>query len=387
MKIVTLGFSIFLMALVSVEAGAAELVFPNATYCDSSAKAPGSCAVTLNAEGYISDAGSGKKLFDAPEDIGAMYTTALYRSGNQYILDSENSSSAKTHRWVVFSYDGKEVVLNHLYIFSLNISMEIGPYWHGYDCRPVNVKWVSHPTQGLLESSEDALCKDAESYAPSVADNAPASLAPGTLAVSVPVYNDGERQGSATYLFEDAGGPDLVKMTCYSGCSISPEIKSTPASAGTSGPVPLLCDTREQAVFQCEVKSGKNLALCAARNTDGGITGLQYRFGREGKVELAYPTAMASSLDKFTINHYVRYRTDYVRVAFASGPFNYSIARNADEDDEGTPRVGAGVTVTKKAGDGKEASLACTRMIKDELPTLFNKLRCDTTDALGCDVR
>ena len=384
MKLFTLKISIFLMALLSFGAGAAEFVFPHATICEPYGNAPASCSVALNEEGYILDAGSGRQLFDAPEYTGAMFTNALYRSGRQYILDSENYSAAKSRRWVVFSYDGKEVVLKHIYIFSLNISMQGGPYWHGYDCRPVRAKLGAHAGQGLLESATDTLCKDVESSAVTIADQAPASSAAGSLAVSVPVYSDGQRNGSATYLFEGTDAPEFLKMACDSNCSTSSQDRSAPFPVGIAGPLPLLCDSSDQAVFQCEVKSGKTLALCAARDAAGDITGLQYRFGREGKIELAYPSGMASSLQKFTINHYVRYRADYVRVAFASGPYNYSIVRNADEDDEGRPRIGAGVTVTKRAGDGKEINLACTQIIKDGLPALFNKLPCDAEDALGC---
>ena len=217
-KLFTLKISMFLMALLSFGAGATELVFPHATICEYYGKAPGSCSVALSADGYILDARSGKKLFDGPEYTGAMFTNALYRSGSRYILESENYSSAKTRRWVDFSYDGKDIVLNHIYIFSLNISMQVGPYWHGYDCRPVNAKLSFPAGQGLLESSLDAVCKDVESYAPSVADGAPESLAAGTLAVSVPVYNDGQQNGSATYLFEGTDQPELLKLACYSGC-------------------------------------------------------------------------------------------------------------------------------------------------------------------------
>lgn len=207
-----------LMALLSFGAGAAELVFPHATVCEYYGKAPGSCGVALDADGYVLDAGSGKRLFDDAEYTGAMFTNALYRSGGQYILDSENYSSAKSRRWVVFSYDGKDVVLNHLYIFSQDISMQTGPYWHGYDCRPVSAKLGAVTGKGLLESAGDTLCKDVEANVVMVAD--PVSSAVASLAVSVPVYSDGQRNGAATYVFEGTGEPELLKLACDSGCAL-----------------------------------------------------------------------------------------------------------------------------------------------------------------------
>jgi tetratricopeptide (TPR) repeat protein len=219
-KLYTLKISMFLMTLLSFGAGAAEFVFPHATICEPYGKTPGSCSVALNADGYILDASSGKRLFDDAEYTGAMFTNALYRSGRQYILDSENYSSAKSRRWVVFSYDGKEIVLNHIYIFSLDISTQIGPYWHGYDCRPANAKLVAGAGQGLLDSAINTLCKDVEASVVTVADQPPASSAAGSLAVSVPVYSDGQRNGAATYVFEGTDEPEFLKMACDSGCAL-----------------------------------------------------------------------------------------------------------------------------------------------------------------------
>ncbi|MEO6677541.1 MAG: hypothetical protein ABIO21_09200 [Pseudomonas sp.] len=204
----------------SFGAGAAESVFPHAIICEPSGKGPGGCSVALNEDGYLLDASSGKKLFDAPEDTGAMFTNALYRSGKQYILDSENYSSAKSRRWVVFSYDGKEIVLNRIYIFSSAISTLIGPYWHGYECRPVNAKLVASAGQGLLDSAIDTLCKDVEVSVITVADHPPTPSTGRSLVVSIPVYSDGQRDGEATYLFEGADEPEVLKMVCDAGCAL-----------------------------------------------------------------------------------------------------------------------------------------------------------------------
>lgn len=219
-KLFTLKISMFLMVLLSFGAGAAESVFSHATRCEPYGKAPGSCSLALDADGYILDASSGKRLFDDAEYTGAMFTNSLYRFGRQYILDSENYSSAKSRRWVVFSYDGKEVVLNHLYIFSQDISMQSGPYWHGYDCRAVSAKLGAQAGRGLLDSATEALCKDVEASVVTVADQTPASSAAGSLAVSVPVYSDGQRNGAATYVFEGTDEPELLKLACDSGCAL-----------------------------------------------------------------------------------------------------------------------------------------------------------------------
>lgn len=381
-----LRYLILLLAFYLSEAAATELMFPSLQSCMPGNRDASSCSVVLDNNGYVVDSISGKKLSDTAESMGALNSYELYRDGSRYILANENYSRAKTRRWVVFGYEDGKVILKRIYIFSLDISEQSGPYWHGYECRPDSRAFASLSGQSFSESAMGALCGDVEGEVVLIKDDAPSSAPAKSLAVSVPVYNARQRNDAATYVFVGSDEPDLSTMVCHSNCSPLAQEQPVPQMRKTAKPA-LLCDERSAAVFQCELKSGKSLALCAARDSVGEIKGLQYRFGREGKVELVYPSVMDSSLEKFTVNHYVRYRVDYVRVAFDSGPYNYSVVRNVDEVDDQKPRVGAGVTVIKRAGDAKEINLACARIIKDDLPVLFNKLPCDSGDALGCDVR
>lgn len=213
-----LRYLIFLLAFYFSGAGAAELVFPQVKSCGDDSNAISSCSVVLDKDGYIVDAHSGRKLFDKPEPMGALSSNKLYQYGSQYILENQNYSSSKTRRWVAFSYDDKRIVLNRIYIFSLDIFMPSGPRWHGYECHPDSAELTARANLAFGEVAIESLCGDVEANVVTVANDIPTPLAADTLAVSVPVYVDRQRRGGATYLFMESDEPDLAKMVCYSNC-------------------------------------------------------------------------------------------------------------------------------------------------------------------------
>lgn len=57
------------------------------------------------------------------------------------------------------------------------------------------------------------------------------------------------------------------------------------------------CAIGEATIFQCDTAKGKTVSLCATAN-EVGATGLQYRFGKIGTIELAYPAVMTEGLTK-----------------------------------------------------------------------------------------
>ena len=72
-------------------------------------------------------------------------------------------------------------------------------------------------------------------------------------------------------------------------CAIALCLAWTSSTARKPNSVKLLaslCQPTEQAIFQCVLKT-KQVAVCAADRPNQNV--VQYRFGRPGKIELAYP--------------------------------------------------------------------------------------------------
>jgi len=68
---------------------AAEPIFQSLRSCTQKGSATNNCSVVLDDNGYMLDAGSGKKLSDTAEPTGALNSFELYRDGSQYILANE----------------------------------------------------------------------------------------------------------------------------------------------------------------------------------------------------------------------------------------------------------------------------------------------------------
>lgn len=198
---------------------AAEPIFQSLQLCKPGDTAARHCSVVLDSDGYLVDVDSGKKLSDTPESMGALNSYELYRGGGFYILANENFSRANTRRWAVFGYDAGRVVLDRIYIFSLGISEQSGPYWHGYDCRSDSKPFTRPSNESFSESAIQALCGDVEGEVVLVQEDLPVSMPTKSLAVSVPVYSARNRNGAATYVFVGSEEPDLSAMACQSNCS------------------------------------------------------------------------------------------------------------------------------------------------------------------------
>ncbi|WP_143517876.1 hypothetical protein [Pseudomonas sp. PICF141] len=208
-----------LVMLLCPLAVAAEPIFQSLQSCEQGVSTASHCSVVLDSNGYLVDADSGKKLSDTAESMGAMNSFELYRDGGRYILANENFSRAKTRRWVVFGYDAGRVVLDRIYIFSLDISEQSGPYWHGYDCRSDSKPFTRPSDESFSESAMQALCGEVEGEVVLVQEDSPVSAPAKSLAVSVPVYSARNRNGAATYVFVGSEEPDLSAMACQSNCS------------------------------------------------------------------------------------------------------------------------------------------------------------------------
>ena len=147
----------------------------------------------------------------------------------------------------------------------------------------------------------------------------------------------------------------------------SPCLASDKAAATVSG----LCAPQETTYFQCSAGKGRTINLCGPG--DGAV---QYRFGRNGTVELAYPADAKEGARSLRYAHYFRAQTDRYEVRFENQGVEYVLF----DYQEGQRRE-AGVHVT--GADGKETDVVCSGPVRSRLPALQGVLRCDAESALN----
>lgn len=315
-----LGLFALLLCSFSVAAGP---MFPSLESCMA---ADSGCALALK-DDFLVDAKSGQLLSERPVSAGAMSVFWLYRDGERYILEEENSSQAKSRRWLVFTYDSGKVVLDGAYVFSIDIDMNTGPYWHGYDCRG-DAKPFAVPTKDPFnEVALEELCGEAEGWVVSGRDTEVSVYAKG-LAVSVPVYHARNRDGSATYLFTESDVPDLSKLVCLSNCADVTQIpervsqETAPLQGGQDG---TLCSAEEDIYFSCPLTGGKTVSVCAKGNNKPTAGYVQYRYGFPGKIEMLYPQKSVSPKGKFFVVDASEGSVNLNNIKFKKGPYTYLV--------------------------------------------------------------
>ena len=152
-------------------------------------------------------------------------------------------------------------------------------------------------------------------------------------------------------------GLSLLVLAPCSACA-------TPPVAGS------LCEASQTAYFSCRTARHKTISLCGALPS-----ALQYRYGKAGHLELAFPDDAAQGAQRFAYAHYSRYQVERSEISFSHGTADYTLF---DYTEDG--RRTAGVQVG--TADGKAAEIRCAGVIQGALSPLGKRLRCDADSAL-----
>ncbi|WJN49507.1 hypothetical protein [Pseudomonas asiatica] len=136
----------------------------------------------------------------------------------------------------------------------------------------------------------------------------------------------------------------------------------------------------EHTLFQCSVRGGE-VALCS-NYIDGELSGVQFRFVREGGEGFMFPDS-GFSFDSFKSNHFFRYQVDYKLVKFSVGSHIYSLYSNYDGGDGGGGQKNAGVLISDSSGKAVD-EMPCLQIVADNLGEAILRMKCDMDDALGC---
>jgi hypothetical protein len=154
---------------------------------------------------------------------------------------------------------------------------------------------------------------------------------------------------------------------------------------GISGPVAAasLCDAAEQVLFDCAIRgSTKRVSLCGSQPLSRDAGYLQYRFGRPGRVELAFPQVRSGSLQQFRWAHYLRPRVDRTEIGFENGGYRYSLYDDYQGDVKPIRRE-RGIAVTGPGEPSTSTDLVCVGPVTSKLGSLASVVPCDADSALN----
>lgn len=166
-------------------------------------------------------------------------------------------------------------------------------------------------------------------------------------------------------------------------CADAPgPVAATTAASAPPSAAGNLCAAAEITLFRCPAARGRQIAICASGSPGTPDARAQYRFGRPGQVELAYPTDASTGPQALLASHYSRAGVDRLSIRFETPDAEYVVY---DWLETGEPRRnGVDVTMTQPAG--KEIHVACTGPVTIDPPAIEARLRCDSESALAtCD--
>jgi hypothetical protein len=122
------------------------------------------------------------------------------------------------------------------------------------------------------------------------------------------------------------------------------------------------CQPAETEVFGCEVKGGKHLSVCQSKDSPVVV---QYRFGRLGAIELAYPKDTSSSTRLFQLIEQSYVSSMATNLSFTNDGHVFGVF---EQMGSGAASNGAGVTIEK--GGKVLATVSCTGPVTSDWHTL-----------------
>lgn len=141
--------------------------------------------------------------------------------------------------------------------------------------------------------------------------------------------------------------------------------------AGSSATGAGLCTAPDTNFFSCRTAAKKWIGVCGSAS--GAV---QYRFGRPGHIELAFPAQPADAVESLYLTHYARFQVDRSELTFTREDVGYTVFAYRENGKQT-----AGVRVAQASG--KEREIACAGPISSQLVKLRGVLRCDPDNALS----
>lgn len=113
-----------------------------------------------------------------------------------------------------------------------------------------------------------------------------------------------------------------------------PDLPRAPSagSPASEWPGPTLCESGENVLWSCSIKGGKTISVCASRRISATEGYIQYRMGKPGKLELAYPASRVHPRGRFEYRLYIQGNTS---LSFRNGGYEYSLVddlRSAEDE-------------------------------------------------------
>ena len=123
------------------------------------------------------------------------------------------------------------------------------------------------------------------------------------------------------------------------------------------------CRKGENIYFSCKTTANEKVISVCGNITNGEITDdswLQYRFGKIGAIELAYPNEKQGSISKFEGNYFVRYNV--IDLRFINGKNLYGVHLNGlysgnDAQERTSPSGGISIEI----GKAKRLKIECEK--------------------------
>lgn len=119
-----------------------------------------------------------------------------------------------------------------------------------------------------------------------------------------------------------------------------------------------LCRKDEQIFFNCAVRSGKIISLCASKQLTAKNGYLQYRFGKFGAVELQFPEKLEGSRSAFRFDHYFRAQVDRSDIVFKNGNYEYTLFDDWEGDVKPEIRQ-SGVSIQSLSNEKDTTQIDC----------------------------